>query len=240
VTTITRNPESAETEHYDIIIIGGGIYGAMLLLEAAQRNQHALLLERQDFGAETSYNSLRIIHGGLRYLQTLDLVRFRESVVERQWFLRTFPDLVKPMPCLMPLYNRGVKRPSILKAVLLLNDLLSAQRNKNVPATNTINNSCILNATETRHLFPGVINDALTGSALWYDAHVPDSQRVIMEILHWACSLDAQAFNYVEVTDVLKSGNTVHGVQASDKETGKTYEYRCKTFINATGPGSRK
>ena len=237
---ITRSPESAEAEHYDIIIIGGGIYGAMLLLEAAQQNQRALLLERQDFGAETSYNSLRIIHGGLRYLQTLDFARFRESVAERQWFLRTFPDLIKPMPCLMPLYNKGVKRPSVLKAALLLNDLLSAQRNKNVPATNAINNGRILNATETRQLFPGVINDALTGSALWYDAHVPDSQRVIMETLHWACDLGAQAFNYVEVTDVLKSGNTVNGVRVTDKETGKTHEYRCKTVINATGPGSRK
>lgn len=237
---ITRSPESAEAEHYDIIIIGGGIYGAMLLLEAAQQNQRALLLERQDFGAETSYNSLRIIHGGLRYLQTLDFARFRESVAERQWFLRTFPDLIKPMPCLMPLYNKGVKRPSVLKAALLLNDLLSAQRNKNVPATNAINNGRILNATETRQLFPGVINDALTGSALWYDAHVPDSQRVIMETLHWACNLGAQAFNYVEVTDVLKSGNTVNGVRVTDKETGKTHEYHCNTVINATGPGSRK
>ena len=240
MTTISRSPETAESEHYDIIIIGGGIYGAMLLLEAAQQNQRALLLERQDFGAETSYNSLRIIHGGLRYLQTLDFVRFWESVAERQWLLGTFPDLVKPMPCMMPLYNKGVKRPSVLKAALLLNDLLSAQRNKNVPATNAINNGRILNATETRQLFPGVINDALTGSALWYDAHAPDTQRIIMETLHWACSLGAQAFNYVEVTDVLKSGNTVSGVRASDKETGKTYEYRCNTVINATGPHTRK
>lgn len=237
--TITRNPESAEAEHFDIIIIGGGIYGAMLLLEAVLQNRRALLVERQDFGAETSYNSLRIIHGGLRYLQTLDFVRFRESVAERQWFLRTFPDLVKPMPCLMPLYNKGVKRPSVLKAALLLNDLLSAQRNKNVPAQNVINNGCILSAAETRQQFPGVINDALTGSAVWYDAHAPDSQRVIMETLHWACSLGAQAFNYVEATGVLKSGNSVNGIQVCDKKSGRTYEYRGNIVINATGPYSR-
>ena len=238
--TITRNPESAETEHYDIIIVGGGIYGAMLLLEAAQQNQRALLVERQDFGAETSYNSLRIIHGGLRYLQTLDFVRFWESVKERQWLLATFPDLVKPMPCMMPLYNKGVKRPFVLRIALLLNDLLSAQRNKNVPAANAINNGRILNATETRQLFPGVINDALTGSALWFDAHAPDTQRIIMETLHWACSLGAHAFNYVEVTNILQSDNKVNGVQVSDKETGKTYEYHCNTVINATGPNGRK
>lgn len=239
MTTITRNPDSAEKEHYDIIIVGGGIYGAMLLLEAVQQNQRALLLEMHDFGAGTSYNSLRIIHGGLRYLQTLDLVRFRESVAERQWFLRTFPDLVKPMPCLMPLYNKGVKRPSILKAALLLNDLLSAQRNNNVPTSNEIKNGRILDANETCQLFPGVVKESLTGSALWYDAHVPDSQRVIMETLHWACSLGAQAFNYLEVIDISKSGNTVSGVKVSDRETEKVYEFRCNNIINATGPNSR-
>ncbi len=240
MTSINRNLESAESEHYDIIIIGGGIYGAMLLMEAAQRNQRALLLERHDFGGETSCNSLRIIHGGLRYLQTLDLVRFRESVAERQWFLQTFPELVKPMPCMLPLYNKGAKRPSVLKAALMMNDLLSARRNKNVLATNIIDNGYILNKAETQHLFPGVVNDELAGSAVWYDAHVPDSQRVVMETLLWACSLGAQAFNYVEVTDILKSGNTIKGVQTCDKETGNIYEYRCNNIINATGPSSRK
>ena len=237
--TIARDPESAASEHYDIIIVGGGIYGVMLLLEAVQQGQRALLLERQDFGAETSYNSLRIIHGGLRYLQTLDITRFRESVAERQWFLRTFPDLVKPMPCLMPLYNNGVKRPSVLKAALLMNDLLSAQRNKGVPTTHAIQNGRILNATETHQIFPGVISSGLTGAALWYDAQVTDSQRVIMETLLWACSLGAQAYNYVEVTDILKAGDSVSGVEVVDQETGKRYAYRCNIVINATGPSSR-
>ena len=239
MTTIARNPESAESEHYDIIIVGGGIYGVMLLLEAVQHGQRALLLERHDFGAETSYNSLRIIHGGLRYLQSLDITRFRESVAERQWFLRTFPDLVKPMPCLMPLYNNGVKRPSVLKAALLMNDLLSAKRNKGVPTTHAIHNGRILNVTETHQIFPGVISSGLTGAALWFDAQVTDSQRIVMEILHWACSLGAQAFNYVEVTDILKTCGSVAGVHVLDQENGKNYTYRCNTLINATGPSSR-
>lgn len=240
MTTIDRNPETAEHEHYDIIIIGGGIYGAMLLLEAAQRNQRVLLLERHDFGGETSRNSLRIIHGGLRYLQTLDLIRFKESVAERKWFLQTFPELVKPMPCMMPLYNKGAKRPSVLKAALTLNDLLSANRNKNVHTKNNIDNGHIINTAETQQLFPDVISDELTGAAVWHDAHVPDSQRIVMETLLWACSLGAQAFNYVEVTNILKAGNKVVGVRACDNETGNEYEYRCNTIINATGPSSRK
>ena len=193
--SISRNPEAAANKSFDIIIVGGGIYGAMLLLHATQQDQRVLLLERGDFGSETSYNSLRIIHGGLRYLQTLDIIRFHQSVTERQWFLSTFPDLVKPMPCLMPLYNKGAKRPGILKAALMLNDMLSARRNRGVNHSHSIENGRILNAKETRKIFPGVVDTGLTGSALWYDAHAPDTQRIIMETIKWACSIGGHAFN---------------------------------------------
>lgn len=240
MTTIDRNPASAVSQHFDVVVAGGGIYGAMILLEATQRGLRALLLEQNDFGSGTSYNSLRIIHGGLRYLQTLDLPRFRESVAERRWFLRTFPDLVRPMPCLMPLYNRGIKRTTILRAALRANDLLSIQRNLGIGAAHAIRNGIILDAAETRRIFPGVKDAGLAGSAVWYDAHVPDSQRVIMETLRWACSQGAQAYNYVEVNDLLKSGNTINGVRATDRETGESYEYRCDHVINATGPGCRQ
>ena len=91
---IARDPEGASRERYDLIIIGGGIHGAMLLLEAGQQGLRSLLVERGDFGGETSFQSLRIVHGGLRYLQALDLPRFFESVRERRWFLRTFPEPV--------------------------------------------------------------------------------------------------------------------------------------------------
>jgi glycerol-3-phosphate dehydrogenase len=93
---------------YDLIIVGGGIYGAMLALESVFRGLKPLLLEKSDFGAATSFNSLRIVHGGLRYLQTLDLPRHFESVRERRWFLRNFPDHVRPLPCLMPLFQGSI------------------------------------------------------------------------------------------------------------------------------------
>ena len=97
MSAIERNPATAALSKYDLIIIGGGIYGAMLSVEAGLRNLRSLLLERDDFGGATSYNSLRIIHGGFRYLQSLDLQRFYESVGERRWFLQTFPDLIQPL-----------------------------------------------------------------------------------------------------------------------------------------------
>jgi glycerol-3-phosphate dehydrogenase len=240
VTELTRNPKQAQQDRYDIIIVGGGIYGAMLLLEASCRNQKALLLEKQDFGGGTSYNSLRIIHGGLRYLQTMDIIRFFESVAERRWFLQTFPEFVKPMSCLMPLYNKGAKRPAILKAALTLNDVLSSFRNKGVNADRVIPKGRILDPAETAELFPGVICKGLSGSALWHDAHAPDTQRIIIETLLWATSLGAKAFNYVEVSNLITTRNSVAGVQAVDSETGEKLEFQSNKVINATGPGCRR
>lgn len=85
---IGRQPARATRASYDLIVVGGGIYGSMLLLESARRGLRGLLIEKKDFGSGTSFNSLRIIHGGMRYLQAFDLTRFFESVRERRWYMR--------------------------------------------------------------------------------------------------------------------------------------------------------
>src|SRR5690606_21038054 len=110
---LQRDPEGASSCSFDLIVLGGGIYGAMVQLEAARRGIRSLLLERGDFGGATSANHFRIVHGGLRYLQSLDLPRFREAVAERRWWLRTFPDLVEPLRCVMPLYGEGLRRAAV-------------------------------------------------------------------------------------------------------------------------------
>ena len=96
MTTIIREPASAAKINYDLIIIGGGIYGVLTAYEASKRGLKSLLLERADFGGETTFNCLRTLHGGFRYLQKMDLYRFYESVAERSWFLQNFPDLLAP------------------------------------------------------------------------------------------------------------------------------------------------
>jgi glycerol-3-phosphate dehydrogenase len=240
VSKIIRDPAQAAQTSYDLIIIGGGIYGAMLALEATQRGLRSLLLERDDFGGATSLNSLRIIHGGFRYLQTLDLRRYAESVRERQWFLQTFPDLIKPLPCLMPLYGKGLRRPLILSAALCLNDLLSRQRNQQVPSTNHLPDGKIISAAEVEQHFPLVNPAGLQGGAIWYDACMPDSQRVLITILRCSCALGGIALNYVEAKDLLKTGDRVTGVIATDNQTGESYPYHAPVVINAAGPWCRE
>ena len=237
---ILRNPGAAASSKYDLIIIGGGIYGAMLSLEAGLRNLRPLLLERDDFGGATSYNSLRIVHGGFRYLQSFDLRRFYESVGERRWFLQTFPDLVKPLPCLMPLYNRGLKQPAILAGALAVNDLLSRDRNRGIKNDRHLPSGKIISPAEVIDRFPQVDRRQLKGGGVWYDASVPDSQLLIMRILRWANHLGAITLNYTEAEDILTEGERVAGVRARDKVANSSYEYRAPVIVNAAGPWSQQ
>lgn len=237
---MTRNLSVATKEPYDIIIVGGGIYGVMLSFVASQYGLKNLLLERDDFGSATSYNSLRIIHGGLRYLQKADLHRFFESVGERRWFLRNFPGLVEPLPCLLPLYGKGIFRPSIFRAALKINDILSMHRNLGVPEDYHLSSGKIVSLQEAEEIFPAIDKQGLKGSAVWYDASIPDSQLLLMEILKQSCSMRTTALNYVEVQELIKSNGIIQGIIAVCNEDSKAYKFLSKVVVNTAGPWCRE
>ncbi|GAB4380282.1 MAG: hypothetical protein Kow0042_30310 [Calditrichia bacterium] len=237
---IIRNPLEASEKEYDLIIIGGGIYGVSLALVAAQGGLRALLLERDDFGGATTFNSLRIVHGGLRYLQKLDLHRFFESVSERRWFFQHFPGLVEPIPCLMPLYGEGLRKPSIFRVALWLNDLLSANRNRKVPPEYRLHSGKLISAEEVKQVFPLVDEQGLKGGAVWYDGSMADSQLIIMEMLKWACSLGATALNYCEAKELIIENGIVRGVVARDESSSSFFRFRGKTVVNTAGPWCRQ
>lgn len=237
---ISRNVAAATGTTYDLIIIGGGIYGTMLALEAGQRGKRSLLLEKDDFGGATSLNHLRTVHGGLRYLQSLDLARFFESVTERRWFMANFPALVQILPCLMPLYGRGLKRASIMRAGLRLNDCLGLKRNAGLTPPKCLPQGKVVGKRFTRNAFPQVDRKDLQASALWYDAAAPEHQRLLMEILRWACDLGATALNYVQCDNLLLHYGKVGGVFANDTQSGQRLEFRAAIVINAAGPWCRQ
>lgn len=236
-----RDPQGAEQREYDAIIIGGGIYGITLALEAGRRGLKTLLIEKGDFGEHTSFNSLKIIHGGLRYLQSLDLQRFRESVGERAWFLRHFPARVHPLPCFMPLYGKGMRRPSIFRAALLANHLLSLKRNVGVDSNHHLPMGRVVGVDESQSIFPLLDTNGLKGGAVWYDAYMPDSQLLVMDLLQMAHSLGCTTLNYVQATDFLiDSQGKIKGVEALDRESGEGRTYHGDLVINAAGPWCRK
>ena len=230
---IDRDPGRAAGDHHDLAVIGGGIYGMSLALEATRRGLRSVLLERRDFGSGTTWNNLRIVHGGLRHLQRLDLRGARDSLRERTWYLRAFPELVRPLACVMPLYGRGLRRPAVLRAALFANEVLSADRR-------VLPSGHLLDPHETAERFPGVETDGLRGAAVWYDAAMPDSPRLLMEIARWASAGGATLLNYVEATGLLQEGARVKGVEGLDAVTGHSWEFQADVVVNCAGPWSRE
>ena len=240
MTAINRQPRLAAEKEYDLIIIGGGIYGVSLAMQASAMGLTNLLVERKDFGWGTTYNHLRTIHGGLRYLQNLDLPRFFESVSERRWFLENFPGLAKPLPCLMPLYGNGPYRPSVFRVALAANDILSFNRNKGVARGQELPAGKVLSPKETCSLFPLVDQQGLLGSALWYDGAMPSPQLLLMAMLTRATAIKTTALNYMNATQVLTKEGQVCGLRCTDTESGENYVYRSKKIVNAAGPSCRE
>ena len=164
----------SDSETYELVVVGGGIYGACLALITARSGRRVALIERNEFGQATSANSLGILHGGLRYLQSIDLKRFQESVQERSWFLRHFAGLVKPLGFVMPLYGQGLRRRMIMRPALALNDYLSRDRNDGIATDYRIPPSQILSRQATIDRFPEVRQAGLQGAACWHDVVMTD------------------------------------------------------------------
>ncbi|MGB7934110.1 MAG: FAD-dependent oxidoreductase [Gammaproteobacteria bacterium] len=237
---LIRNPELASKRDFDLIVVGGGVHGAMLALEATRIGLSPLLLEKGDFGGATSFNSLRLIHGGFRYLQSLDYSRLRRSAAERRWFLKSFPHLVKPLPCMVPIYGKGLRRSSTLSIALRIYDYLTGDRNLGLQPGNTIPSGRMVSADEAVRIFPMVDRRGLQGGAIWYDGYVEDTQRLIIEVLRMACSNGATALNYTEVKQLVSDAGKVEGVSAYDQLADTTYTFRSDVVINAAGPWSRE
>ncbi len=237
---IERNIEAAAAKKYDLIIVGAGIYGVALAWSASRLGLHTLLVERDDFGGATTFNHLRTVHGGLRYLQSMDIPRFFESVNERRWFMKMFPGLVRPLPCLMPLYGNGPYRPSVFRIALGLNDLLSRKRNMDVPAEQQLGRAYVVSAAEVVRRFPFVDQKNLKGGAVWYDGGMPDPQLVLMALLGRACEQGVTALNYLQGERLLVTDNTVCGLCCKDSETGAEYDFHSDIVINAAGPWCRE
>lgn len=224
------------SDEFDVVIVGGGIHGAACLREAALCGLRAVLLEQDDFCGATSANSLKIIHGGLRYLQQLDVLRMRESITARRSLLRTAPHLVYPQPFIMPTTGRGLKSRSALAAALAVNDLVSWDRNRGADPARLIASGRTVSREDCLRLLPGIRPESVTGGAIWHDACAYSTERLGLAMIRSACALGASAANYVKVSGFMIRGDTIEGVQATDTCTGDMFDIRAPLVINNTGP----
>ena len=221
---------------YDLLIIGGGIYGVCVARDAAFRGLRVLLLEKGDFGHATSSNSHKIIHGGFRYLQHGDLTRMRESIRERSTLVRIAPHLVKPMPFLIPTYQHIGAKKSLLRIALKINDLIAFDRNHNLPESAQFPGSCVISDEQSLELCAVINQSRLTGGAYFFDAQVHDSERLLLSLLQSAHDQGADFLNYVKVSKLLMARGSVVGVQAEDVLNHNPMEIQAKCVINCSGP----
>src|SRR5919112_4271101 len=236
---IARDPSAASAATHDLIVIGGGVYGIAVAHRATRLGYRPLLLERDDFGGASSGNSLRILHGGIRSLQTLDLACFRDMFVAQSWFLRHFPEHLTPLECLMPLYGRGLRSPLGFGAAVLLDQFLrrmcgAGHRTSGLPAGR------VLDASETRSRFPLIPSAGLEGGGIWYDVLMRQPQRVLIDWLRWACAGGATALNRVAAQQLLIKQGRVAGVVAHDRVADRSILFHAPTVINCAGPWSEE
>src|SRR3954463_2036096 len=125
-----RDLDRLTAQMFDLLVVGGGIYGLTIAYDAAQRGLSVALIEKDDFGSGASFNHLRTIHGGVRYLQSLDFARARESVRERRTMARIAPHAIRPTPFALPIYRSVTRGKLALRAGFLLDRLVSADRNR--------------------------------------------------------------------------------------------------------------
>jgi glycerol-3-phosphate dehydrogenase len=231
-----RDLGSLAGSEYDVAVVGGGIYGICAAYEAARRGLSTCLVERGDFVGATSSNSLKVVHGGLRYLQHGDLRRMRESIAERARLLRLAPHLVRPLPFVLPTYGHGLRGKEVMRVALLLNDLIGFDRSAGVEPARRIPRGRVVGLSEVRELIPDLKLQGLTGGAVWYDGQVRNTERLAFGFLHAAVAAGASCANYVDATGLLVRDGAVCGMKLTDRLAGQDLELRARTVLNAAGP----
>jgi glycerol-3-phosphate dehydrogenase len=219
---------------YDLVIIGGGIYGAAAAWDASSRGLSVALLEKEDFGSKNSSNSQKTIHGGLRYIQHGDIKRMRESICERTYLMRIAPHLVHPIPCLIPTYGRLMQ--SVMPLALKIYDLASFDRNELKDPQKHIPCGRVISREECMKMIPGIKERGLTGGVIWYDSQVYNTERMVLSFIKSAVKAGADAVNYVKVIGFLKEGNRVKGIKAKDLLNDSEIVIKAKMVLNASGP----
>ena len=235
MSVMIRDLDLLTARTFDILVVGGGIYGLTIAYDAAQRGLSVALVERNDFGSGSSFNHLRTIHGGLRYLQSLDLARARESVRERRTIARIAPHAVRPMPFAVPLYRSLMRGKSAMRVGFVLDRVVAFDRNRGVPPTHRLRGGYVVSRSTAAQTFPGLRRQGLTGAAVFYDYVTTEPDRLTFSYALAAAEHGAVLANHVEAVAPLVDNGRVTGVSARDALGGRTLEIAARITVNAAG-----
>jgi glycerol-3-phosphate dehydrogenase len=222
---------------FDVLVVGAGFYGVATAWDAAQRGLSVAIIDKDDFGAATSFNNLKTLHGGLRSLQALNVAQARLFIRERRALARVVPHLVRPLPFVVPTTRNPKRSKLLMRFGLAMNDAVAKDRNQGLPDPGRhLPASRIVSRDEALRLNPVVSAQDVTGGAVWYDYQMHSSDRVTLSFLLSAIDAGASAANYVQVTRLLQEHARITGVMAEDRLTNTKFAIRAATVVNATGP----
>ena len=244
-------------DEFDVVVVGGGITGAGVALDAATRGYSVALLERADFASGTSSRSSKLVHGGLRYLQNFDLGLVREALLERRLMVQLAPHLVRPLPLVVPAFD-GAHPDRLVGVGLNLYDVMSVDRDRlrtrrgrrardersqtaaAAPRQGEEAESWsperhrVISGEEVLELVPALAAREPTSGYLFYDCQT-DDVRLVLTVLGEAERFGAVCANRVEVSGLLEHDGRASGVEAIDLESGARFEVRAGSVVNATG-----
>jgi glycerol-3-phosphate dehydrogenase len=232
-----RTTAALAQREYDLLIIGGGAFGAAAARDAALRGLRTVLIERNDFGGGASAECFKMVHGGIRYLQHADVPRLRASCRERSALLRIAPHLVSPLPIAIPTYGQGRNGKTFLGTGARVYDLLTLDRNRGIrDPDRKISNSRLLSRNEVLQMFAHLQAPGLSGAVVFEDGQMYNAARLVLAFVKGAQVAGADVCNYTEALRFLWSGNTVTGARVRDQLTGDEFDVRARLTLNAAGP----
>jgi glycerol-3-phosphate dehydrogenase len=243
-------------DEFDVVVVGGGITGAGVALDAATRGYSVALVERADFASGTSSRSSKLVHGGLRYLQNFDLGLVREALLERQLMVALAPHLVHPLPLVVAAFE-GAHPDRMVGMGLNLYDVMSVDRDRlrtrrgkrargeraqaaATPARGEGAESWsperhrVISGEEVLELLPALAAREPTSGYLFYDCQT-DDVRLVLTVLGEAERFGAVCANRLDVTGLLERDGHAQGVQVLDTESGERFDVRAANVVNATG-----
>ncbi|WP_019240322.1 MULTISPECIES: glycerol-3-phosphate dehydrogenase/oxidase [Bacillus] len=215
------------TTEYDLFVIGGGITGAGIALDATTRGMKVGLCEMQDFAAGTSSRSTKLVHGGLRYLKQLEVKMVAEVGKEREIVYENGPHVTKPEWMLLPMYEGGTFGPYSTSVGLRVYDFLAGVKKKE--------RRSMLTKDKVLQKEPLLKKKGLKGGG-YYVEYRTDDARLTIEVVKKALEFGADMLNYTKVTDFIYDKSKVVGVEVEDLLTNERYQIKAKKIINATGP----
>ncbi len=218
--------QSQQTE-YQLIIIGGGITGAGIALDATLRGIKTLLVEKGDFASGTSSKSTKLIHGGLRYLKQFELGLVRESGLERAVAHNNIPHLVHPEQMLLPIVKKGTFGKFSASLAISVYDMLASVKGKD--------RKQVLSKTDVLEKEP-ILNPSLLKSGIAYSEYRTDDARLTIELMKAAQREGAEIFNYMQVEEFMYEDNRVAGVRCKDLIQDQELDFRAAQVVSAAGP----